>query len=289
MGGAFSGKSLSIIKLHIFSPLDMRLSTLFSLLFPARLRGLLCCVLLALLPASFAYAGRPLEIYGSTTVEKDVMAPLSQAFEKETGIPLKMHGVGTGQGMVALLQGKADVAMASESLEDAILSAGKAAAKQGVTIAPPDNLMYHEISKDRMLVIVNMRNPIVELTRTQIKDIHTGKITNWRAVGGEDLAIQVITSHAGSATRAMFQKLVMGGEKYVKSALEVDSTPLELDLVSHTKGGIGVVSATFFAQNAGEAKFIEAPLLTRPLGLITIGLPNAGARQLIDYARVSVK
>lgn len=248
-------------------------------------RLLLGGVLLALLSAGSAFAVRPLEIYGSTTVEKEVMEPLAQAFEKETGIPLKLHGVGTGQGLIALLQGKADVAMASESLHDAILSARK----KGFALEAPSNLTYHELSKDRMLVIVNKRNPVVELTRSQLKDIHTGKITNWQAVGGANVPIQVITSHAGSATRAVFQKMVMDGEKYTKGAREVDSTPLELTLVSHAEGGIGVVSATFYAQNAGMAKFIEAPLLTRPLGLITIGQPSAEVRELIDYAKAGVK
>lgn len=246
---------------------------------------MLCGVLLA----GSAYAGRPLEVYGSTTVEKEILEPLSRAFEKESGITLKLHGTGTGQGVVALLQGKADVAMASESLEDAILSARKFARKQGITITVPGNLMYHELSRDRMLVIVNKHNPIVGLTRSQLKGIHTGKIANWQAVGGENLAVQVITSHAGSATRAVFQKLVMDGEEYAKGAQEVDSTRLELNLVSQAKGGIGVVSATFFAQNAGMAKFIEAPLLTRPLGLITIRQPNTEVRELIDYVRAGVK
>lgn len=254
-----------------------------------RLRGLLCCALLALLPANYAYAGRTLEVHGSTTVEKEVLEPLLQAFEKETGVTLKLHGTGTGQGLVALLQGKTGVSMASESLEDAILSAGKFAKKQGLTITTPTNLMYHELRKDRILVIVNKYSPIVELTRSQLKDIHTGKITNWQAVGGENLPIQVITSHAGSATRAVFQKLVMDDEKYVKGAQEVESTPLELNLVSHAKEGIGVVSATFFAQNTGTAKFVETPLLTRPLGLITIGRPNAEVQKLIDYARANIK
>jgi len=287
--------------------MNMRLFTTFSRFFSAclrvcratrhlhaavsgfRLRGLLCGVLLVLLPVSSGYAGRPLEIYGSTTVEKEVLEPLSLAFEKETGTILKLHGTGTGQGMVALLQGKADAAMASEPLEDAILSARKSARKLGITIAAPGNLMYHELARDRMLVVVNKHNPVVQLTRSQLKDIHTGKIANWQVVGGENLPIQVITSHVGSATRAVFQKQVMDGEEYAKGAQEVDSTRLELDLVSQAKGGIGVVSATFFAQNVGRAKFIKAPLLTRPLGLITIGQPNTEVRELIDYARAGVK
>lgn len=275
----------------------MQLSAIFSHFFSACLRArrtarsreLLCGVLLVLLPVSSGYAGRTLEIHGSTTVEKEILEPLSLAFEKETGTTLKLYGTGTGQGMVALLQGKAHVAMASESLEGAILSARRAAQKQGITVAVPGNLMYHELARDRMLVVVNKRNPIVQLTRSQLKDIHTGKIANWRDVGGEYLAVQVITSHAGSATRAVFQKKIMDGEEYAKGAQEVDSTRLELDLVSQAKGGIGVVSATFFAQNVGMAKFIQAPLLTRPLGLVTIGQPNTEVRELIDYVRAGVK
>lgn len=250
---------------------------------------LLWGVLLALLPLSSAYAARTLEIHGSTTVAKEVLEPLAPAFEKETGTTLKLHGTGTVQGMLALLQGKVDVAMADESLEDAILSARKFALKQGITITVPDNLMYHELARDRMLVVVNKHNPVIQLTRSQLKDIHTGKIANWQAVGGENLAVRVITRHAGSGSRSVFQKAVMGGEEYAKGVQEAGSTRLVLDLVSQDKGGIGVVSATFFAQNAGMAKFIQAPLLTRPLGLVTVREPSTETRELIDYARAGVK
>jgi len=258
--------------------------------FSATISGvwLVCGVFLALLPLSSAHAGT-LEIHGSTTVAKEILAPLAPAFEKETGTTLKLHGTGTVQGMVALLQRKVDVAMVDESLEDALLSARKSALKQGMTLAVPEHLMYHEIARDRMLVVVNRHNPVVHLTRSQLKDIHTGKIANWQAVGGENLAVRVIIRHAGSGSRSVFQKLVMGGEEYAKGVQEAGSTRLLLDLVSQAKGGIGVVSATFFAQHAGMAKFIEAPLLTRPLGLVTIREPSSEVRELIDYARAGVK
>lgn len=271
----------------------MQLSAIFSHPLSASLadgmRRLLCGLLLALLPASFAYAGSTLEIYGSATVEKEIMRPLSAAFEKETGITLKVHGTDTGPGMVSLLQGKTEVTMVSESLQDAIVSTRKFAAKMGVKITIPNSLVYHELVEDRLLVVVNKRNPVVQLTRSQLKDIHTGKITNWRAVGGENLAIQVITSHPGSATRAVFQKVIMDGADYTKGAQEVDSTPDELYWVSQAKGGVGVVSATFFAQDGGMAKYIEAPLLTRPLGLVTIGSPSTEVRELIEYIKTSLK
>lgn len=251
--------------------------------------GLLCGVLLALLPASSVHAGRVLEIYGSTTVKKEVLEPLLPIFEKETGTTLKLHGTGTVQGMVALLQGKVDVAMVDEPLEDALRSAGEFARKQRVTVVVPANLMYHELAKDRMLVVVNQHNPVIQLTRSQLKDIHAGKITNWQAVGGENLPIRVITRRVGSGSRAVFQKLVMNGEEYAKEAQEVDSPRLVLERVFQTRGAIGVVSATFFAQNSGLAKFVEAPLLSRPLGLVTIHQPSTEVRELIDFARAGLK
>ncbi|MFA7240903.1 MAG: substrate-binding domain-containing protein [Sulfuricellaceae bacterium] len=267
----------------------MPVPAIFSGFSPVRLCGLLCCVWLALLSAGFAHAGRPLEIYGSAMVEKEIMAPLSQAFEKETGAPLILHGVGDGQGLVALLQGKADVAMVSESLEDAILSAENAANQQGIALTVPANLKFHGLGKDRLLVVVNRLNPIVELSRTQLKDIHTGKITNWQAVGGENLAVRVITGRPGNEVRTLFQKSVMGGEKYTTGAREVDSGVVELHVVSQDKGGIGVVSSALFAQNARLVKFIKAPLLTSPFGLITIGSPTPEIRELIDYVRAELK
>ncbi len=186
---------------------------------------------------------------------------------------------------MALIQGKANAAAASSELNSAIKSAQKEGKKSGKVIEVPDNLVFHEIAKDEIVPIVNKDNPVSSLSWEQLKDINTGKVSNWKEVGGPDLAIQVVTSHAGSATRAVFKKMVMNKEEYIANAIQVRSTRLEVNEVSKAKGAIGAVSKVFMEQNPDRAKIISTDPISRPLALITIGQASAPVQKVIDFYR----
>lgn len=224
-----------------------------------------------------------LEISGSTTVQKGVIEPNLGAIKAATGMEVKFAGVGTGKGMVALFEGKVPVAAASESLEEAIASAKKAVTESGKAVSVPADLQFHELKVDSIVVIINKDNPVDALTKAQLKDINSGKVKNWKEVGGPDLPIKVVTSQPGSATRGVFQKQIMDGADYIPGVIEVRTTREELNEVSKDKGGIGAVSEDFFAQNPGKSKTVKAPAIKRPLGLITVGAAKPEAQKLIDF------
>lgn len=232
--------------------------------------------------AGHAMAGE-LTIAGSTTVQKRVLEPGAAALKAATGIDVKVQGIGTGKGMMALVDGKVPAAAASESLADAIESAKAAAAGGGKTFNASNDLQFHEIVRDSIVVIVNKDNPVAGLSKEQLKAINSGKAKNWKEVGGPDLPIKVVTSHAGSATRAVFQKQVMDGADYVAGVTEVRTTREEINEVSKDKGAIGAVSEGFFAQNKGSAKLVKAPDISRPLGLVTKGEPSAEVKKLLGF------
>ena len=238
-----------------------------------------------LLTFTISASAERLEVWGSTTCQKRFLEPGAKAFKKKTGIELKVVGVGTGKGLIALIEGKAPVSAASEDLEGAIKSAKKAVKKMGKTINIPKNLQYHEITRDVIVPIVHKDNPVKSLTWEQLKAINTGKIKNWKEVGGPDLPIRVITSHAGSATRAVFQKMVMKGEDYAPDAVKVMSTRLEVREVSKYRGAIGAVSLGFVKMNPGRTHIVKTDPITRPLGLITIGQPKENVKKLIEFFR----
>ena len=229
-----------------------------------------------------------LTIAGSTTLQKRLLEPGAASLRTATALDLTVDGVGTGKGMLALFDGKVSVAAASESLQEAVASAMKAARdlKRSVNdMKIPLNLQFHELARDNVVVIVNKDNPIAALTAAQLKSIHTGKVRNWSEVGGPNLPIVVVTSHAGSATRAVFQRLMMDNAEYVIDAIKVSSTREELDEVSNAKGGIGAVSEGFFKMTPGKTRTITAPALGRPLALVTIGAPRPEVVQLIAFYR----
>lgn len=226
-----------------------------------------------------------LTIAGSTTVQKRIVEPAAAKIKEATGVDIKFQGTGTGKGMIALAEGKVTVGAASETLDDAVSSAQKAAKEAEKPFSKPGNLEFHQLYMDSIVVILNKDNPITSLTKEQLKDLNTGKTKNWKEVGGPDLPVKVVTSHAGSATRQVFQKQIMGGAEYEASAAEVRTTKEEINEVTKNKGAIGAVSEGFYNMDKGGTKQIKAPEIKRPLALITVGKPSADAQKVIDFLK----
>lgn len=237
-----------------------------------------------LLAVSFASAGdvsaEEVKLHGSTTVQKRIMEPGKDALEKATGVKLVLVGNGTGNGLEDLVNGKCDASMASEELEDAVASMKAATGKDA-----PAGLKPNVITSDVIKVIVNPSNPVSKLSKEQLKGLHNGKIANWKEVGGQDMPVIVITSHLGSATRKVFQKIIMDGDKYVVGALEVETTRKEIDNVAQFPEGIGAVSMGFInlPGNKEKVKIVETQEISRPLMLITKGEPSPAVKKVVDF------
>jgi phosphate transport system substrate-binding protein len=243
--------------------------------------------LLMSLPSTAVHA-ETFTFAGSTTVQKRLIEPGADGLKNATGIEVKVQGIGTGKGMLALFDRKVPASLASESLQEAVSSGMKAARDLGMSMNDmkiPRDLRFHELAQDKIVVIVNETNRIKSLTREQLSDINTGKIRNWNEVGGPNLPIVVVTSHAGSATRAVFQRQIMQNAEYVPGAIMVSSTADELYEVSRAKGGIGAVSEGFFKMLTGKTRTVDAPVVSRPLAAVTIGAPTPAAQKIIDYFR----
>ncbi len=235
---------------------------------------------------AFTAGAAEVDLWGSTTCQKRFLEPGAEALKKATGVSIKVFGVGTGKGMLALFEGKTKVAISSNTLEESIQSAQKVLVADGKPeITVPEGLQFHMITEDVIVPIVNVANPVNELTWAQLASLNSGAVTNWKDVGGSDMPVQVITSHAGSSTKAVFQSMVMKKAEYAANAIEVKSTRLEINEVSANPGGIGAVSEGFFHLNPGNAKIVKTAEIKRPLALITIGDPTPEVQKIIDFFR----
>ncbi len=249
------------------------------------LAGLVIALSLVMASA-FTAAATEVHLWGSTTCQKRFLEPGAKALKEATGIKIKVFGVGTGKGMLALFEGKTNVALSSNVLEGSIKSAHKVRKKAGQPpVEVPSGLQFHTITEDIIVPIVHKDNPVDSLTWEQLAKLNTGETKNWQAVGGPDMPVHVITSHAGSSTKAVFKKLVMKKADYAPDAKEVRSTRLELNLISKNKGGVGAVSQGFYNLNPGNAKIVKTDKISRPLGLITIGDPSPDVQKIIDFFR----
>lgn len=77
--------------------------------------------------------------------------------------------------------------------------------------------LMEEISTEALIFVVNENNPVDNLTTQQIKDIYSGKITNWSEVGGNDEPIDAFQRNSGSGSQALMEKLIMQGEPMMEA------------------------------------------------------------------------
>lgn len=242
--------------------------------------------LAALAAAALALTGTAradtVKITGATTVLNVVINPTKVAVEKGTGHTLQIIGSGTGKGLVDLVDGASDIAMVSEPIDIAV----EAAAVAGKKVDPKSVQMF-ELKKDEIVFVVHPANPVGKLTWEQLRDIHIGKITNWKDVGGKDQAITVYSDSTTGGTRAMVKKMVMGGAEYGSAVKAQTSVKRAGEMVGTDESGITGVGKGFV--DAAKNKTIETKKLERPLALATLGAPKPAAKAVIDAFAKEVK
>jgi phosphate transport system substrate-binding protein len=140
-------------------------------------------------------------------------------------------GGGSELGIAALLEGRTDIAATSRPLTES----EKAVVKQRTGMRPQEIV----IALDAIGVYVHNNNPITRLTLSQLKDILTGEIRNWRDVGGMNRRVDIYNRDKNSGTRSFIQDYVLAGQSFSTLALEVSSTPMVTACVARSQGAIG--------------------------------------------------
>ncbi len=169
----------------------------------------------------------------------DTVLPLSQkeaeAYSGKGG-NVSVTGGGSGVGLAALIDGSADIAQASRKIKftekQKLNEAGKPFKE--VTVA-----------YDAIAVVVNKSNGVSKLTRTQLEGIFTGKITNWKEVGGADMKIVVYSRETSSGTYEFFKESVLKNKNYMPSVLSMPATGAIIQSVKQTKGAIAYVGLAY--------------------------------------------
>jgi phosphate transport system substrate-binding protein len=191
----------------------------------------------------FANAQTRITIKGSDTV-----LPLSQKeaetyMKKNSGSSVTVVGGGSGVGLSALIDGTTDIAMSSRKMKmDEKLKLQEAGrAVKEVTVA-----------FDALAVVVNPSNGVSKLTREQIEGIFTGKIKNWKEVGGTDMQIIAYARETSSGTYEFFKESVLNRKNYASSCLNMPATGAIVQSVSQTKGAIGYIGVAYMDKSVKD-------------------------------------
>lgn len=179
---------------------------------------------------------------GSTALQPLAAAAADMFMQKNTKAQINIQGGGSGTGLSQVTSGAVQIGNSDMPAEDKIKDANVV-----------KELVDHKVAAIGFAMVVNKDVKVESLTKQQIQDIFTGKITNWKEVGGDDLKIEVINRGASSGTRATFVKTVMEGKKEAEGLGTVqDSSGAVQQSIEATKGSISYLALSYFVKE--EAK-----------------------------------
>ena len=177
-------------------------------------------------------------ISGSTSVGP-TMEVLAEAYEKNNDVKIEIQQVGSSAGIKNTIDGTSDLAMSSRDLKD----------------EEAQNLDETKMAIDGIAVVTNKANKVKDLTIEQVRDIFTGKITNWKEIGGEDAQIVVVSREEGSGTRDGFQD-ILGFEsgELIKDAQICDGSGNVKSTVEGNENAIAYISFGYLSDTLNDLK-----------------------------------
>lgn len=152
---------------------------------------------------------------------------------------IQVTGGGSGVGLAALQGGQIDIADASRPM--------KAQEVEAYVKAFGKRPREYKVALDGLSVYVNNDNAIKELSVEQLRDIFTGKVKNWKEVGGADAPITVYSRENSSGSYEFFKDHILKGKDFVASAQTMPGTAALLQAIEKDKNGIGYGGAAYGA------------------------------------------
>jgi phosphate transport system substrate-binding protein len=240
-------------------------------------------------------AGKSLVIKGS-----DTMAMLGQGWAEaymkgHPNVELSVQGGGSGTGITALINGTTDICQASRAMKGSEIA--KCKDRSFVPVATV-------VALDGIAIAVSDDNPLSSLTLDQLKDIYTGKVTNWKQVGGKDAPIVLLSRENSSGTYAFFREFVLDNARYASTAMMMPTTKAIQQEIGNNPRAIGYGGEAYFRNKPGckvlpiAMKAGGKPVLpsddnvraktypiSRPLYLYTAGTP---AGEIASYIKFCV-
>ncbi len=206
---------------------------------------------------------------------------------KYADVSITLNGGGSGTGLKQVSEGSVNIGNSDVAAETK-LSKEKAA-----------ELVDHKVAVVTIAPVVNKKigDVVQSLTKQQLQDIFTGKVTNWKDVGGPDLKIMLVTRPATSGTRALFSEYALDKQaEATNKSLETDDSGTLIQTIADNEGAIGYVSLSYLVNNDKVATVSidgVAPTLENTYNgkysvwgyehMYTKGNPNEVIKAFIDF------
>lgn len=234
-------------------------------------------LLLAFTSCSCGRAREGISLAGSASVQPLAESLALAYMEKNPEVTISVSGGGSTVGVKSAWEGIVDIGMCSRELQP----------------GEPE-LITFVIARDGLVVIVHPANELEGLTRTEVRDIFNGKITNWKDSGSEDRAIVVVSREEGSGTRATFEEWIMGDKLITRRAIILPSNGAIWANVAGNPAAIGYISFSIVNPSVraltldgveATAENVETGVypLVRPYYFLTKQEPTGEVKKFIDF------
>lgn len=217
---------------------------------------------------------------GSTALLPIVKQAAEDFMKVNPKVSIEITGGGSGTGI--------------KNVQDGVVDIGNS------DVFAPENsgLVDHQIAIIPFLFIVNPSVGVDNLSKEDLVKIFSGRVTNWKEVGGNDQKITVIMRQASSGTRMTVQQLVMGSEQFTTNAIVQDSNGAVKTTVAKTPGAIGYVDLAYVDKTVKPLKYegVECTIENAKNGkyklvsighMYTKGQPSPLVKAFIDYVQSS--
>lgn len=220
---------------------------------------------------------------GSSTMAP-LMSEIAKRFQSlHPGVRIEVRTGGSGRGISDVREGKADIGMVSRALTEA-----------------EGDLHGIPIARDGVGIIVHRDNPVTSLSDRQLVDIYTGKIANWRQVGGRDATILVLAGPPERGSSELFVHYLQLRYEQIKFQRQIGEN------AERTKVIVGNPHAIIYTSIGEAERNIRAgtpikllPMggvaassrtvrsgdypIARPLTLVAKAVPTGLARDFIEF------
>jgi phosphate transport system substrate-binding protein len=249
------------------------------------------------LPVLAAKDKNSIQVKGSDTMVNLAQAWAEKYMEKNPGEFVAVTGGGSGTGFSSLISGTCDIANASRTIKDKEISLAK---QKGIN---PNEI---KVGLDGIAVVVNPKNPVSKLTESQLADIFTGKISNWKDVGGPDEKIVILSREVNSGTHVYFKEHILrkenpqSTEEYATSALMLPSSQAIADEVANNPAAIGYYGMGYISPKQktiavakdDKSEYVVPSIenvmsnkypISRPLFIYTNGEPKGSVEKFVNF------